>query len=132
MGMSCTMSCAFNTAFLYKLELIQQNASLSITGAIRDTSREKKQQELGSEPFQVRLSKCRKLCKDLKSFLQIDFHKAFIIYPKKCLLTLFLTESCSLSTNKRSTLFSTLRNLDSKIFDNTDFILTNILLTKGN
>ena len=35
---------------------------------------------------------------------------------------------CPLFTNKRSTLFSSLRNLDSKLFDNTDSLLTNILL----
>ena len=35
---------------------------------------------------------------------------------------------CPLFTNERSTLFSTLRNLDSKRFDNTDSLLTNILL----
>ena len=35
---------------------------------------------------------------------------------------------CPLFTNERSTLFSTLRNLDSKLFDNNDFLLTNILL----
>ena len=35
---------------------------------------------------------------------------------------------CLLSTNERSTLFSTLHNLDSKLFDNTDSPLTYILL----
>ena len=35
---------------------------------------------------------------------------------------------CPLFTNERSTLFSTLRNLDSEPFDNNDFLLTNILL----
>ena len=34
---------------------------------------------------------------------------------------------CILFTNERSTTFSTLRNLDSKLFDNTDSPLTNIL-----
>ena len=34
----------------------------------------------------------------------------------------------SLFTNERSTLFSTLLNLDSKLLGNTDFLLTNILL----
>ena len=35
---------------------------------------------------------------------------------------------CPLFTNERSTLFITLRNLDSKLFGNTDSLLTNILL----
>ena len=35
---------------------------------------------------------------------------------------------CPLFTNERSTLFSTLHNIDSKLFDNTDSLLTNIFL----
>ena len=35
---------------------------------------------------------------------------------------------CRLFTNERSTLFSTSRNLDSKLFDNTDSFQINILL----
>ena len=37
---------------------------------------------------------------------------------------------CPLFANERSTLFSTLRNLDSKLFENIDSLLTNILLFK--
>ena len=37
---------------------------------------------------------------------------------------------CTLFTNERSTLFSTLHNLHSKLFDNTDSLLTNILLIR--
>ena len=35
---------------------------------------------------------------------------------------------CPLFTNQKSTLYSTLRSLDSKLFDSTDSLLTNILL----
>ena len=35
---------------------------------------------------------------------------------------------CPLFANERSTLFNSLRNLDSKLFENTDSFLTNILL----
>ena len=35
---------------------------------------------------------------------------------------------CSLLANERSTFFSTLRNLDSNPFKNSDFLQTNILL----
>ena len=35
---------------------------------------------------------------------------------------------CPLFTNEIRTLFNTLRNLDSRLFDNTDSLLTNILL----
>ena len=36
--------------------------------------------------------------------------------------------NCPFFTNERITLFCTLRNLDSKLFDNNDSLLTNILL----
>ena len=38
---------ASNDAFPNKLETVQYNATLAITGAIKDTSREKLYQELG-------------------------------------------------------------------------------------
>ena len=52
---------AFNSAFQNKLESIQYNACLAITGAIMGTLREKLYQELGLESLQLRCW-CRKLC----------------------------------------------------------------------
>ena len=40
---------AYNASFHQKLELLQYNACLAITGAIRGTSREKLYEELGLE-----------------------------------------------------------------------------------
>ena len=51
----------FNNSFHEKLESIQYNAALAITGAIRGSSREKLDQELGFESLQQRWW-CRKLC----------------------------------------------------------------------
>ena len=45
---------AYNTSFHQKLDLLQYNASLAITGAIRGTSREKLYEELGLESLQLR------------------------------------------------------------------------------
>ena len=45
---------AYNTSFHQKLELLQYNACLAITGAIRGTSREKLYEELGLESLQLR------------------------------------------------------------------------------
>ena len=39
----------FNMSFQEKMEIIQYNAALAITGTIRGTSREKLYQELGLE-----------------------------------------------------------------------------------
>ena len=50
-----------NDAFSNKLETVQYNAALAITGAIKGTSREKLYQELGLEYLQQR--RCmRRLC----------------------------------------------------------------------
>ena len=50
-----------NNAFSNKLETVQYNAALAITGAIKGTSREKLYQELGLEYLQQR--RCmRRLC----------------------------------------------------------------------
>ena len=51
----------FNNSFHEKLELIQYNAALAITSAIRGSSREKLYQELGFESLQQRRW-YRKLC----------------------------------------------------------------------
>ena len=58
---------AFNSYFNAKMESIQYNACLAITGAIRGTSKEKIYQELGLESLQL----CRwyrKLCLFYKVF----------------------------------------------------------------
>ena len=52
---------AFNASFHEKLESIQYNACLALTGAIRGTSKEKIYQELGLESLQIR-QWYRKLC----------------------------------------------------------------------
>ena len=52
---------AYNSAFHDKLESIQYNACLAITGAIRGTSTEKIYQELGLESLKSRRW-FRKLC----------------------------------------------------------------------
>ena len=43
---------AYNKSFHENLESLQSNASLAITGTIRDTSKEKLYQELGLESLQ--------------------------------------------------------------------------------
>ena len=58
---------AFNNSFHAKMESIQYNACLAITGAIRCTSREKIYQELDLESLQLR--RCyKKLCLFYKAF----------------------------------------------------------------
>ena len=52
---------AYNLSFHQKLESIQYNAALALTGAIRSSSREKLYQELGLESLQLRRW-YRKLC----------------------------------------------------------------------
>ena len=46
--------CAFNESFQNKLESVQYNAALAITGAIRGSTREKLYQELGLESLKSR------------------------------------------------------------------------------
>ena len=45
---------AFNNSFHQKIESLQYNAALAITGTIRGTSKEKNDQELGLESLQQR------------------------------------------------------------------------------
>ena len=52
---------AFNESFQNKLESVQYNAALAITGAIRGASREKPYQELGLESLKLQRW-YRKLC----------------------------------------------------------------------
>ena len=73
----------FNMSFQQKMETIQYNAALTITVAIRDSSREKPYQELGLEALQQRRW-YRKLCcfyKILKS------HSESIVTFKKRILS---------------------------------------------
>ena len=57
----------YNESFHQKIESIQYNATLAITGAVRGTSREKLYQELGLESLRKRRW-YRKLCYFFKTF----------------------------------------------------------------
>ena len=73
---------AYNTSFHQKLELLQYNACLAITGAIRGTSREKLYEELGMESLQ--LHRCfRKLYCFYKLFNSEDLHYLFKLIPSR-------------------------------------------------
>ena len=77
---------AYNASFHQKLELLQCNACLAITGAIRGTSREKLDEELGLESLQLRrwfrkLSCFYKLFKSIHYF--ISFHYLFKLIPSR-------------------------------------------------
>ena len=71
---------AYNSAFHDKLESIQYNACLAITGAIRGTSTEKIYQELGLESLK---SRCwfRKLCHFYKIFNEKSSSYLFNLIP---------------------------------------------------
>ena len=74
---------AFNNSFHAKMESIQYNACLAITGAIRGTSREKAYQELGLESLQL----CRwyrKLCLFYKVFKNEHPKYLFHLIPVRC------------------------------------------------
>ena len=62
---------AYNMSFHHKLESIQYNACLAITGAIRGTSKENLHQELGLEPLQL-----RRLYRKLGMFYKIYKNKS--------------------------------------------------------
>ena len=83
---------AFNNSFHAKMESIQYNACLAITGAIRGTSREKIYQELGLESLQLRRW-YRKLCLFSKVFK--TEHPKYICYliPVRCASYAISTES---------------------------------------
>ena len=72
---------AYNDSFHQKLESIQYNAALAITGVIRDTSSEKLYQELGLESLQQRRW-YRKLCPFLKIIKEKSPDYLFNIIPK--------------------------------------------------
>ena len=73
---------AYNTSFHQKLELLQYNACLAITGAIRDTSREKIYEELGLESLQLRRW-FRKLSCFYKLFNSEHPHHLFKLIPSR-------------------------------------------------
>ena len=86
---------AFNNSFHAKMESIQYNACLAITGAIRGTSREKIYQELGLESLQLRRW-YRKLCLFYKVFKNEHPKYSFFIFhliPVRCTLYATRTES---------------------------------------
>ena len=73
---------AYNASFHQKLELLQYNASLAITGAIRATSREKLYEELGLKSPQLRRW-FRKLSCFYKLFNSEHPHDLFKLIPSK-------------------------------------------------
>ena len=74
---------AFNNSFHSKMEAIQYNACLAITGAIRGSSREKIYQELGLESLQLRRW-YRKLCLFYKVFKNEHSKYLFHFIPVRC------------------------------------------------
>ena len=68
---------AFNNSFHQKIESLQHNAALAITGAIRGTSRENIYQELGLESLQQRRW-YRKLCLFLR-YIKTNARNTFLI-----------------------------------------------------
>ena len=74
---------AFNNSFHAKMESIQYNACLAITGAIRGTSREKIYQELGLESLQLRRW-YRKLCLFYKVFKNEHPKYLLPLIPVRC------------------------------------------------
>ena len=74
---------AFNNSFHAKMESIQYNACLAITGAIRGTSREKIYQELGLESLQLCLW-YRQLCLFYRFFKNEHPKYLFHLIPVRC------------------------------------------------
>ena len=73
---------AYNMSFHQKLESIQYNACLAITGTIRGTSKEKLYQEIGLEPLQLRRW-YRKLGMFYKIFKSKSPQYLFKLIPEK-------------------------------------------------
>ena len=76
---------AFDHSFHGKMESVQYNACLAITGAIRGTSREKIYQELGLESLQLRRW-YRKLCLFYKVFKNEHPKYLFNLIPVRSIL----------------------------------------------
>ena len=83
---------AFNNSFHAKMESIQYNACLAITGAIGGTSREKIYQELGLESLHLRRW-YRKLCLFYKVFKKEHPKYLFHLILVRCLSYVTRTES---------------------------------------
>ena len=66
-----------NESFSYKLQTLQYNASLAITGSIQVTSKVKLYKKLGLETLKSRRW-FRRLCRFIKSKF-LDFHPMFLI-----------------------------------------------------
>ena len=73
---------AYNASFHQKLELLQYNACLAITGAIRGTSREKLYEELSLKSLQLRRW-FRKLSCFYKLFKSEHHHYLFKLIPSR-------------------------------------------------
>ena len=111
---------AYNSTFHDKLESIQYNACLAITGAIRGTSTEKIYQELGLESLKSRRW-FRKLCHFYKIFNEKSSSYLFNLIPNfnKVLntrLDLNIRNSASLNTFKKK-LLNFIRPCANSIFD---------------
>ena len=93
----------YNMSFQQKLESIQCTACLTITGAIRDTSKEKLYQEIGLESLQLRRW-YRKLGMFYKIFKSKSPQYPFKLMPKKIFLFLIssTTSIKNLSFHRRS------------------------------
>ena len=68
-----------NASFTYKIESVQYNVALAITGAIKGSSREKLYQELGLE-YLYRRRWARRLCLLYIKFYQLVNHPIFMIF----------------------------------------------------
>ena len=73
---------AYNASFHQKLELLQYNGCLAITGAIRGTSREKLYEKLGLESLQLRRW-FRRLSWFYKLFNSEHLHYLFKLIPSR-------------------------------------------------
>ena len=100
---------AYNSTFHQKLETIQYNACLAITGAIKGTSKEKLYHELGLETLQLRRW-YRKMC---------YFYKFYILKQPGYLFNLISTRTSNYST--RNTNNIPLFNIKHNFFKNSFF-----------
>ena len=101
---------AFNNSFHDRLESIQYNSCLAITGAIRGTSREKLYQELGLEPLRLRRW-YRKLCLFYKVFKNEHPQYLFHLIPVR--------HSSHTSRNVHSIPFLSVKQFFQKLFPST-------------
>ena len=109
---------AYNMSFHHKLESIQYNACLAITGAIQGTSKEKLYQELGIESLQL-----RRWYRKLGMFYKIYKNKSpqylFKLIPEKTMHmlqeTLITFPVLKLDTTSSKTLSFLLQSLNGTI-----------------